>query len=267
MNFKVLAFFLLSSVFCFSQKLPKVQQGSMRAPSDIVVDGVDKEWNNTFRAFNAKMNVFYTIANDDANLYLILKIKDRRAIHKALFGGIELMVSDKASFPAVGAVSFTYPSYTSSYSPWDLSFGDFPSNNSDVVKYKFQVDSFHVAVNKQLSNRIKLIGLKDGRLPLDTAVSIYNSHPVTIKSKFDRELAYFVEFAIPRASLPETDKIHYKIILSGASANKAKVDIDDTRRRIFVTGKNVPNTSLPLNDEYLDFSFPTYFSGIYSYIR
>lgn len=268
MKFNVL--FICLSVVCsisFSQKLPKIQQGGMRAPSNIKIDGVDKEWKDTFSAYNEKLKMFYTMSNDDSTLYLVIKIKDVRTICKVAFGGIELLTTDKKSASSDNMLRLTYPFYSPSYSPWFMSVYDFPETGISVQKYNSEIDSIVLAKNRQLISKMKLIGVGNGSLQTDTAISIYNSYPVSIRSKFDKRLSYLVEFAIPRKSLPRDGKIYYKITLNGASVNKAKVDIDDSRRVIFVTGKNVPNRVLSLNDESLDFAFPTYFSGEYTFIK
>lgn len=268
MKFKIVFTYLILAVSStYSQKLPRIQQHGMKAPANVKIDGIDSEWKDSFCAFNNKTNLFYKIANDDSVLYLALKAEDLWAIRKIAFGGIELMISDRKSMNTVNTVRFTYPFYSPSYSPWLINVDEFPTKTSNIKNYSSQVDSVFLVKNKQLSKRIKLIGIGGGGLSLDTAVSIYNSYPITIKSKFNKQLAYFVELSIPRKSLPNVNKFFYRITLSGASANKAKVNIDQSRGRIFVTGKNVPNIVFPLNDEYLDFAFPTYFSGAYSFIK
>ena len=56
-----------------AQKLPNVQQASLRAPENVKVDGKPTEWGDKLQAYNKATDVFYTIANDYNNLYLIIQ--------------------------------------------------------------------------------------------------------------------------------------------------------------------------------------------------
>jgi hypothetical protein len=55
-----------------AQKLPQVQQVSLRAPANIRADGKNKEWGTQLQAFNNATGIFYSMANDDENLYLVI---------------------------------------------------------------------------------------------------------------------------------------------------------------------------------------------------
>lgn len=60
----------------FAQKLPKVQTTSVWAPPNIKIDGKTTEWNDRFQAHNTGNHVFYTLSNDNKNLYLALRMED-----------------------------------------------------------------------------------------------------------------------------------------------------------------------------------------------
>jgi len=91
-----LLFFSLSTLILFNgyaQKLPNKQEASLRAPANIKIDGQATEWNNKYQAYNNATEVFYTIANDDDNLYLIIHARKSRIIEKMMEGGISFTVS------------------------------------------------------------------------------------------------------------------------------------------------------------------------------
>jgi len=71
MNIKHLTIicFLMIGFFANAQKLPEVQTVNLRAPAGIKIDGKPTEWDSKFQAYNKSTNAFYTIANDDDNLY------------------------------------------------------------------------------------------------------------------------------------------------------------------------------------------------------
>ena len=64
---------LFLSIYTCAQKLPKIQDVNQRAPSNMKIDGKPAEWNDQFLAYNTNVEVFYTLSNDDKNLYLALR--------------------------------------------------------------------------------------------------------------------------------------------------------------------------------------------------
>src|ERR1700709_19758 len=88
----MLLFFIVGcNIAANAQKLPNVQQGEMRATTNIKIDGKTNEWN--FVAYNKNTEVYYTIANDDADLYLIVKAVKPDIVDKLIFGGLTLTVN------------------------------------------------------------------------------------------------------------------------------------------------------------------------------
>jgi len=75
----------------YSQKLNTVQQGSVWAPANIKIDAKLKEWDDTFQAYNKVTEVFYTVSNDDKNLYLVIKSTDPINNNKIIAGGINFL--------------------------------------------------------------------------------------------------------------------------------------------------------------------------------
>src|ERR1700679_721966 len=93
--FKLIASALLWSIciIACAQNLPNVQKVSLRVPGNVKIDGKPTEWDNTFRAYNYNTNIFYTMANDDDNLYLVVKATDADIINKIVGGGTVLTIS------------------------------------------------------------------------------------------------------------------------------------------------------------------------------
>src|SRR4051812_45517244 len=75
-----------------SKKLKDVQVNNLFAPSPVKIDGKLKEWTD-FQAYNKNTHLFYTIANDDKNLYLVIKTSDMTASAKIVAGGVTLLVN------------------------------------------------------------------------------------------------------------------------------------------------------------------------------
>ena len=88
--FKVLlvGWFIISASFAANaQGLPKVQQESIYAPANIKIDGKALEWGDKFQAYNVSNHLFYTLSNDDKNLYLIVFATDNATSSKIIYGG------------------------------------------------------------------------------------------------------------------------------------------------------------------------------------
>ena len=75
-----------------AQKLPNKQEVSIWLPSNIQIDGKATEWDNQYQAYNKNTETFYSIANDDDNLYLILHATKSRIIEKIIEGGISFTI-------------------------------------------------------------------------------------------------------------------------------------------------------------------------------
>jgi hypothetical protein len=92
-----------------AQKLPTVQNGSANAPANVVIDGKATEWNLPYQAYNKATEVFYTIANDKDNLYLVIHADKARIIEKILESGIEFKVNEAANKSAKNVFSVLFP--------------------------------------------------------------------------------------------------------------------------------------------------------------
>src|SRR4051812_17797198 len=92
---KILMLLLATLIFInvYAQKLPNVQQTSIRAPANIKIDGKLTEWNDHLQAKNSVDGLLYTISNNDDNLYLTIVAPYKEASYKALRGGITFSVS------------------------------------------------------------------------------------------------------------------------------------------------------------------------------
>src|ERR1700761_5811198 len=86
----LLAFVTVSSQ---AQKLASVQEKGYWAPDKVKIDGDISEWNNNFQAFNKTTGIYYTIANDKENLYLVIKSADQIINNKIIGGGVNFAIN------------------------------------------------------------------------------------------------------------------------------------------------------------------------------
>jgi hypothetical protein len=196
---------LLIACYCYAaaQKLPAVQQTSLRAPVDVKIDGKATEWNNTFQAYNRAVDVFYTIANDDDNLYLIVKASKPRIVEKILHVGVTFFVNNTAikSDKAYNNVVITFPDVSVADGQYIITTAGIKSSNgmpalrSDSVSAR--ADSLISAVNKLLTAKANTINLKGIKEIPDSAISVYNEEKIKAAAAFDIRGGYTYELAIP----------------------------------------------------------------------
>ena len=174
--------FLLLSALTFlqvsAQKLPQVQQVSLRAPANVKVDGKATEWYNTYQAYNPATEIFYTISNDDENLYLITYVDSKEVLFfKVMTGGINFQIEGGDH-----ELSFCYPAFNNPPPKFSrLQNGQVFTGKEDypliVKNNKLFADNAKV---------IEVIGI-DG---ITDPVSIYNEYGISVAGRFDASLGY-----------------------------------------------------------------------------
>lgn len=183
---------ILLSAACLvgkAQKLPNVQAGSLRAPTNVKIDGKTTEWNNQFQAYNHATDINYTLANDNEHLYLIIQATIPDIIRRILNGGITLTINTQGKKEDKGAASITYPVSGP---------GNKVSFNSRVLPDPMSVsavDSFVNAKNSEMASKFKTIKLS-GIKQLDTLISVYNADDIKVAEAFDHKMGYTYELAI-----------------------------------------------------------------------
>lgn len=257
------------SYWANAQKLPRVQKASVPAPANIKIDGLATEWNDQFQADNPTCRLWYTVANDSQNVYLLVRMQGPRGNLKAIQNGIAFTIKSpntkneglSVTFPSVpkqldakrNLVKTTATSYTS------LRAG------KDVVTSKRIADSLIRTGNKQITDafkEIELSGIKDITEPL---ISVYNDTGIRVAAQFDQEMRYTYELAIPLkyldASIIAAGKLSYNIKLESVAPK-------------FISNPNMPpppvaarDDNAPVNYDYEYLNNPTDFSGEYTLVK
>lgn len=192
----------LSVTSVIAQKLPNVQNESVRAPSNIKIDGKATEWNDKLKAQNSATELFYTLSNDDENLYLTVQTKFNDIIDKIMRGGITLNVNPTVAKKSESHVSITYPSL-------DVT-GVSSLTNKITVKNSPEAnpDANPVSIddlNKAFATQSKVVAVSGINGIQSGEISIYNENGIQAASHFDDNLGYTYELAIPLKylSLPD----------------------------------------------------------------
>src|ERR1700748_1734396 len=97
------------SICAKAQKLNSVQAAAIPAPAKVKVDGKIDEWGGNFQAYNKTTKLFYTLANDEKNLYLVVKSTDLQNSTKIMGGGVTLTINTANKKKEENAYSVRFP--------------------------------------------------------------------------------------------------------------------------------------------------------------
>lgn len=221
----LLAGFSLSG---YAQKLPDVQEKGLIAPTGIRADGKDKEWNGNFQALNKRTNIYYTISNDDQNLYVAIRSTDAANNTKIMAGGITFSVNPDGKKKEKESISLTYPVVNRGNMNRGGGQGGGRRQMMTVMGggggggqqvNKQQRDSMMAAMQRTQLAQVKEIKISGFKNTTDTLVSIYNEHGIKAVASIGNDHAFFYEIAIPLAafglSKDSNTEFAYHIKLNG----------------------------------------------------
>lgn len=253
----------------YSQRLPKSQMAGKELINNIKIDGKDNE-GMVYSAYNTNTNIFYTLANNDTNLYLMIKAESPEIIKKIISGAITLTISKTNELKKTNsAVSVTYPVYDRKDGPAYINLKNHSIKNGKVNPA--QADSFMNAVNKQLMAKTKLIGITGIKEISDSTLSIYNEDGIKALARFNEKIQYIYELLIPLKylglSVDEHSTFSYNIRLNGMVTNGMKAELSPSGRFIQVSGGAGGAYVLPVTPENIMLSSSTDFSAKYTLVR
>lgn len=214
----ILAIAIIQLLFIsvYAQKLPVVQQVSLRAPASIKIDGKANEWNG-FQAYDIRNMLFYTVANDQNNLYLVIKSDKNTISRKILLGGFKFSIqvgTDKekiVTYPIVNEANLR------------AIYNRFPAGNQQIDYTEAYKKSY-----KEILKLLKTVSLKGLKNIEDQEIPIYNDLDITVAAAFDESGSYVCEFAIPLKYLldraVDPQQLAYTITI-----RRAKIPNDDGR--------------------------------------
>lgn len=220
-NFYLFVCLSLLNLGAMAQKLPDVQVASMPAPATIRIDGKASDWNDTYAAENKRTAIFYSMANDDKNLYLIVKAVDAT---KIMAGGLTFLINTQGKKRDKDAMSVTYPLINranrtqGARGQGGQRQGGFQNRAQQTQQ---QRDSANLVLHKQQLAGVKEIKVAGFKSIPDSLVSIYNEYGLKAVASFDQSGAYVYELAIPLSLLDinvaDAKELAYQIKLNGLS--------------------------------------------------
>jgi len=206
----------LSFASAYAQKLPVVQQKAVMAAANVKIDGKINEWGDKLEAYNPATDIFYTIANDDKKLYLVVKAADRYNITRIVNGGIKLSIQKNGSKNDNGTPSIQFPYMEKGKRVSFIQRLDLGGATGE--RKAFTLDSAMQANNKKLRVNVKQIYTR-GIAGVDSLLSIYNDQGIQVAHTFDVDKTYTAEIAIDLKhfglSAADASKFAYHIAVNG----------------------------------------------------
>jgi hypothetical protein len=194
-----------------AQKLPNKQEGNVRAPVDVKIDGKAVEWRDNIQGYNKPTGFYYHITNDDKSLYLVVRATDPSVARKIIGGGISFTIYTSGKKSQKDAARITFPvfeEHAKQYIVYKKPEGA-TANSSE-----FFPDSMITVNNRKLSGMAKTVSFRQGD-NADTLLSVYNDHGLQAAMLFDNKMALTVEIAIDlkliNRDLESTGKILYHV--------------------------------------------------------
>lgn len=249
-----------------AQNLPKVQEASVRAPSDIKVDGKLPEWNNTLQAYNLVNRIFYTVSNDDNNLYLTLLTSDGYANEKVMDGiSFTINLSAEKNSETNSVVTFPIPIPSEKSNLLGENIRIVRRLKNDTTKEALaKVDSLRSSLNAMVNDVFKEINISGIKEIQEPAISIYNLEGIKVAAQFNDEMQYTYELAIPLKYLGDYinagHKFTYNIKLNGLYGQNP---YGNQPPPPVLIGNPMENMST--DNRYIN--YPTDFSGEYTLVK
>jgi hypothetical protein len=228
------------------KKLKDVQEASLWAPTGVKADGKLVEWNDSFQAYNKATKLYYTISNDEKNIYLAIKSTDAMNNNKIVAGAITIAINTEGKKKTENTYKITYPviaPITMTRVAGGGPVGGGPAGGGGAISVMRvggpggggagggmgammgmgapgdPIDSATLAIRKKALltyKEIKVSGFKD--IP-DSLISLYNEHGVKTMANYDDKGNFLYEVAIPLKLMgltpASTNELAYNVKLNG----------------------------------------------------
>lgn len=213
-----------TGTFAQQAKSKDVQTEGFWAPANLKIDGSLTEWDDSFQAYNKSTRLFYTVSNDDKDVYLTVESTDVANNNKIAAGGITFTINTAGKKKDKDAAIITYPVITRGAGRGQRGGGGGGGRGGFGGGRNAVTDTAVTnAAHKQLiatSKEIQVLGIKD---ITDTLISIYNEYSIKAAIGYNAQGNYTYELAVP-----------FKLL--GISPGKAK----DFAYNLKVNGLQIP---------------------------
>lgn len=169
-----------------------------------------------FEAYNPATETFYTLSNDNDNLYLAIQARTPIIIEKAIKGGIVFTISQtKNTDNDDSKLVVKYP-LMSRDEYRNLKTSVKPQATDEIEK-NVEIKNFVTDENKKINSAAKTIRLTASKAKTDT-LSIYNEKGIQVMSFLDYNLHYNYQLTFPLSYLSafsNKSNFFYNVALPG----------------------------------------------------
>jgi hypothetical protein len=267
----------------YAQKQPQIQDAGLYAPANVKIDGKLNEWQNPFintqkftgflSAFNPSCRIYYTLANDEKNLYLIVRGLGNGVSKKVLAGGMILTIShaaekkNRTKDPGNVAITFPVPQDPKTTALIMNTINQIQDLTEDSIANRKQIDSLDAIADKMVNNAMKEIRVVGVKEISDSAVSVFNTEGIKAAMQFIQVQAA-IEIAIPlkylglSANNPATFSYNIRIDAVPVASRAFQVDPNKPAPEVVVGGTVMVMSNISPNNGYA--WNPTDFWGEYT---
>ena len=196
-----LSVLLVNALPAWSQKKAELISTKW-AGNAVYIDGSLNDWNDSLTLYNEATKLYYSLANDENNLYLAIRNTSKESLAKILAAGISFSANIESNRKNPPKVTFPV---------LDRTAGRNRTINSQETDIK--------EMQKQTLSRIKQIRVGGFREIIDGGISLYNTYGIKAAVAFDSNNNLVQEIAIPLSLLNLTagssDLITYNIKING----------------------------------------------------
>jgi len=158
-------------------------------PTNISIDGDLKDWGDSLRYYNQDKQLNYTLANDQGNLYMAIRINDRSEQIRMLRAGLTLSIDTRGKKKET--FTMTFPVGDQSAPGMAENAQDLQGSNNDV-KQEDREELMKAKLTKL--REIKVTGFKD--IESET-ITTSNTYGFKVAIDYDKDGNLVYEAAIP----------------------------------------------------------------------
>jgi len=200
----------------FSQKKAEMINTKW-ANNPVVADGLLSDWPDSLTLFNEATNLYYSLANDDKNVYLALRSASRQDLTKILAGGISFSANIEGKKKDPPTVIFPVLDRT-------------PGKNRNSKEQPDEDER-----QKQILSRIKDIKVTGFKEIIDGGISLQNTYGIRAAASFDSNNNLIQEITIPLSllnlSTANAEEVTYSIKVNGLPGSAAAINQRQTSQR------------------------------------
>ncbi len=199
----------------FSQKKAEMINTKW-ANKPVAADGSLSDWPDSLSLFNEATNLYYSLANDDKNVYLALRSASKQDLTKILAGGISFSANIEGKKKDPPTVIFPVLDRT-------------PGKSR--AKEQPEVEE----MQKQILSRIKDIKVAGFKEIIDGGISLQNTYGIRAAASFDKNNNLIQEIIIPLSllnlSTANAGEVTYSIKVNGLQGSPVGMNQRQTTQR------------------------------------